>query len=99
MPGLQSTCGEQRLAARSGLFLLHKGAQDEAVQEYKRALDHVLLANDLKTNGIDDLEEALSKNPDLAGTDEILAILKAKHAEMLKLVGLNESDIQSVIAQ
>ncbi|MGA2623835.1 MAG: tetratricopeptide repeat protein [Bacteroidota bacterium] len=65
------------------LALLHQGRQNESIEEYRRGMEDVSLASDLKYFALDDLREALKKHPDLAGVSEILEMLETKY-EVLK---------------
>ena len=77
-----------------GLVLLHMGKPAEARREYEEGLDRLVQVADLKTHAIDDLHEALQRNPKLSGAAEILARLEERYAILSR--GLSESAQESV---
>jgi len=64
-----------------GHALLQMGKPAEAEKEYLAAAEKAKPA-ELKTDGIDDLEDALAKNPNLKGAREILDKLSAEFAKV-----------------
>jgi protein O-GlcNAc transferase len=66
------------------LALLIEGRQEDAKSEYLRAADG-LESPDLQYWGIDDLEEALERRPDLPGGHEVLKILKEKSLALIRV--------------
>ncbi|MGA2114542.1 MAG: tetratricopeptide repeat protein [Bryobacteraceae bacterium] len=65
-----------------GLALLHLGRGDEARQEYLDGIGLVTQVADLKVHAIEDLSEALERNPGLPGGATILDMLKERYAAM-----------------
>ena len=63
-----------------GLALLQLGRTTEARQQYKEGIVRLAQVSDLKAHGIDDLRDALNKNPELPGAREILAELEQRYA-------------------
>ena len=61
-----------------GLALLHTGKTQKAKEAYQKAMNLQAIGS-LKKDGIDDLEAALEKNPDLPGAKEILGDLNAAY--------------------
>ena len=57
------------------LALLHKGEQDEALNNYQEGIKRLSNLSDLKYQAIDDLEAALERNPKLPGGSKILQFL------------------------
>jgi superkiller protein 3 len=66
------------------LALLQLGRSSEARQEYLEGIDRLSQEFDLKYHAIDDLSDALQKNPNLAGGAEILAMLEEKYVVLSK---------------
>ena len=64
-----------------GLALLQLTKPDEARQEYLTAMANSK-PSELKRDAIDDLENALKKNPDLPGGREILDLLNAEYRKV-----------------
>ena len=62
------------------LALLQLGRSAEAREEYLYGIDRVTQASELKSDAINDLSDALKRNPNLAGGEEMLAMLKEKYA-------------------
>jgi tetratricopeptide (TPR) repeat protein len=62
-----------------GLALLQLGRDSEARKRYEDGLQNLAQLVDLKYYAIDDLRDALTKNPQLAGGAEILAMLDNKY--------------------
>ena len=62
-----------------GLALLQLGRTDEARKEYQVGIARLDQASDLKVNVINDLREALIKNPELPGAREVLEMLETKY--------------------
>ena len=62
-----------------GLALLHLGRVEEARTMYEDGAAKVVDVSDLKTHAIDDLQEALEKDPDLDGAAGILQDLKQQY--------------------
>lgn len=63
------------------LALLFQGQSDEAKKEYKRAVKNSSISN-LKADGIDDLQAALRKRPDLPGGHECLDLLLTEYGKL-----------------
>ncbi|HJP92147.1 MAG TPA: tetratricopeptide repeat protein [Pyrinomonadaceae bacterium] len=63
-----------------GLVLLHLGREAEARKRYKDGIQNLTQIADLKYYAIDDLRDALAKNPNLTGGAEILRMLEEKYA-------------------
>ncbi len=64
-----------------GLALLRQGQTDAARQEYKIAVA-CSKPSDLKRDAIEDLEQALSAEPDLPGGQEILNLLMSEYRKL-----------------
>jgi len=63
-----------------GLVLLHLGRGAEARKRYEDGIQNLTQIGDLKYYAIDDLSDALQRNPGLTGGDEILSMLVKKYA-------------------
>jgi tetratricopeptide (TPR) repeat protein len=66
------------------LALLQCGRAAEARKEYEEGVARLSQVSDLKVHAIDQLHEALEKNPQLNGAAEILGILEDKYANLSK---------------
>jgi tetratricopeptide (TPR) repeat protein len=64
-----------------GLALLQLRRTDEARKEYQQGLALVKVS-DLKKHGIDDLQEALTKAPELPGAKQILDMLEERYSAL-----------------
>ena len=65
-----------------GLALLQLNRADEARREYEEGIEGVADVSEIKAHGIDDLRNAMVKNPQLPQADQILQILEDRY-EML----------------
>ena len=63
-----------------GLVLLHLSRDSEARKRYEDGIQNLTQIFDLKFYAIDDLRDALQKNPGLPGGAEILSMLEKKYA-------------------
>jgi tetratricopeptide (TPR) repeat protein len=70
------------------LALLHANNVGEACREYKIGAEAIKMASELQFWAIDDLEDALSRNPNLPGGPEALRILREKYKAMRQERGL-----------
>ena len=69
------------------LATLHLGNREEAEGQYREAIETAWRLKEpetLKENAIEDLEEVLAKKPDLAGGQEMLAMVRRAYEEMIK---------------
>ena len=78
-----------------GLALLHQDRQKDAVEEYRKGLEDVTLASDVKHWAIDDLQGALKVHPHLPGGKEILGTLQSRYESLKKTRGTPNTSLTS----
>jgi tetratricopeptide (TPR) repeat protein len=74
-----------------GLVLLHVGREAEARKRYEDGIQNLTQISDLKYYAIDDLRDALEKNPNLKGGQEILSMLEKRYAATSEQISAESS--------